>query len=136
MRLKQPNNPRREPDLTGLINVIFLILIFFMIAGTMRPFTERDLQLPRLSETSPSTVSPNRLIAHADGRLTYRGNDIALEAIHTTIAPRAATGTSPIDKFTLIADARLDATKAIAVISALKRAGITNITILTQRPPR
>ena len=135
MRLQKIRHRPREPDLTGLINIIFLILIFFMISGTLRPFAERGLKLAKISTTTSATTTPARIVAFADGRLTYRGAELALDTSAIAAAIAADPALDRKARFTLIADADLDAAKAMRIISALQSVGIADIAILTERRP-
>ena len=62
--------PHREP-IVPLINVVFLLLIFFMLVGSVRPSEPLAVELPRAA----AGKEPGR-----DGRVLYLGADGALGA--------------------------------------------------------
>ena len=96
---------RREPDLTSLINIVFLILIFFIVAGTLRPFSARDIKLAKSQPDSTSAVVSANVVAFADGGLTHRGQTVSLEELVVRIRnERSASEPAPL---TIVADARL-----------------------------
>jgi biopolymer transport protein ExbD len=132
MRLDIPNHQTsREPDLTGLINIIFLILIFFMIAGTFRPASERNLKLSKIAQAAAAKTPTAHLIARADGTLIYRNQPVSLDEL-----PRAIANDPHLDKkapFTFAADARLEARKVLQAITRLQQSGINNVSILAER---
>ena len=67
------SRPRRKRDSTiALINVVFLMLIFFLIAGTIAPPLDSDLELIETSELE-GREPPDALILNADGTLSFRG---------------------------------------------------------------
>ncbi|RID91052.1 biopolymer transporter ExbD [Gemmobacter lutimaris] len=87
-----PERPRRRPNLTPMIDVVFLLLVFFMLAS--RFGTDRALPVatagtggaysgpPRLVELAPAglrlngvPITPEALIAELD-RLTESGSDV------------------------------------------------------------
>ena len=90
MRLETPRTKRSEPDLTGLINVVFLILIFFIVAGSLRPYAGRDLKLAKATAKGGEAVRSSHLIIAADGTIRYRGSDITLEALRARLREEAA----------------------------------------------
>ena len=47
MRLQEPTTPRRRIGLTPLIDVVFLLLVFFMLATTFLKYTRVDVATTR-----------------------------------------------------------------------------------------
>ncbi|QDY68236.1 ExbD/TolR family protein [Qingshengfaniella alkalisoli] len=60
-----------------LINVVFLMLIFFLIAGTVAPAIKQDLRLVSLDQIDPSQP-PDALTLDAQGELNYQGQSVSL----------------------------------------------------------
>ncbi len=135
MRLrKNDRGHARQPDLTGLINIVFLILIFFIVAGTLRPFWAQDLELAKIDQDSAASGAPRQVIAHANGRLSYAGQDIQLEALAQLVtagANRTANKTNAA--FTIVADGRLPGRDLLKISRTLRIAGIENISVLVER---
>jgi len=44
MRLQQPQKKPREENLVPLINFVFLMLVFFLVAGSLREFQSRGVK--------------------------------------------------------------------------------------------
>jgi biopolymer transport protein ExbD len=128
----------REPDLTSLINIVFLILIFFVVAGALRPFSARDVRLAKVAQERAGQVSPGHLIVREDGRLTYRGADVSLEALGELVAGQAAPGSGGKAPavFTLVADGRLPAKRLLEVSRVLKGAGVGRVALMVERSAR
>lgn len=63
--------PRAEPTI-ALINILFLMLMFFLVAGTMAPHTGRDVTLVRTRGIEASTAG-DALVIQSDGRLIWNG---------------------------------------------------------------
>lgn len=66
-----PPRRRRDPTI-ALINVVFLMLIFFLIAGTVAPPLDPELELVSTSSLE-GREPPDALVLHKDGALSYRG---------------------------------------------------------------
>ena len=132
MQFRKLDSPRRrEPDLTSLINIVFLILIFFIVAGTLRPFTARDVTLVKVQPDVAGVAVPAKLIVFADGGISYRGELTSLENLGTSL--QRDSGVTPAKPLTIVADARLDARRLLEIVRAVRRLGIEDISLLTQR---
>ena len=119
-----------EDNVLPLINIVFLLLIFFMIAGALSTRPPFELQPPR-AQAAPSTAAPATagIAIAADGRIAFRGEEIPLE----TLAERARewAGNRDDDKaLTLRSDGGADSERLLAVMTALREAGIERIRML------
>ena len=119
-----------EDNVLPLINIVFLLLIFFMIAGALSTRPPFELQPPR-ADAAPSTSAPATagIAVAADGRIAFRGEEIALGAL----ADRARDWAESNDNdrpLTLRADGGADSERLLAVMAALKEAGVERIRML------
>ncbi|MGR3637119.1 MAG: ExbD/TolR family protein [Shimia sp.] len=121
--IRQPP-PRKKRDSTiPLINVVFLMLVFFLIAGTVAPPLDPDLNLVQTSDLE-GREPPDALVLHADGSLSFRGQVTAPDA-HI-----AVHGTGPTR---IVPDRDVPAPRLMAVTGALRRAGATSVILVTER---
>ncbi|MEM6511987.1 MAG: biopolymer transporter ExbD [Pseudomonadota bacterium] len=112
----------------SLINIVFLILIFFMVAGTLAQ-PPRELQFVQ-SNSLDCCTDPDALAIDKDRRLTYRGT--SLESVSEYLALRADSE-SPVR---LLPDRNLPATDLLNLIARLKAEGNEQIVVLTQAQPQ
>jgi biopolymer transport protein ExbD len=117
---------RREPTI-ALINIVFLMLIFFMAAATLAPPLDGDLRLVRTEELE-GRAPPDALVVHADGRLVYRGQPLPDAAAYVAALPEEARAT-----LRLVPDAALPAADLLRLGEALRRAGAGRVVMVTQR---
>ena len=120
------NLSRREPTI-ALINIVFLMLIFFMAAATLASPLDADLRLVR-TEDLEGRAPPDALVVHADGRMRYRGAAVVDAAAYVAALPEAARAT-----LRLVPDAALPAADLLRLGEALRRAGAGRIVIVTER---
>lgn len=126
-----PRRSRREPDLTSLINIIFLILIFFVVAGSLRPFSARDIELTKVARESAAAVVPSRLIIHRDGRIRYGGQDVSVAGLSGLVRDGPKLDMSkPI---TIVADGRVEGSLVLEVSRALRNAGLQEVSVMVER---
>jgi biopolymer transport protein ExbD len=85
----QPREVRVEMNLTPMIDVVFLLLIFFMVATKFAEI-ERDLEVnpPSARAARPVTAPPRELIVNVtqDGRYTVAGVEYPAQDLERLIA--------------------------------------------------
>lgn len=123
----------REPDLTSLINIVFLILIFFIVAGTLRPFSARDIELTKVAREATAAAAPSRLVIDRRGRIFWGATQVALSQLASSIAAAAMPGGKPL---TIVADGRAPGSRILEVARELRRAGVKEVTAMVERGQR
>jgi biopolymer transport protein ExbD len=89
MRLDLDDEDRDEGiNLTPMIDVVFLLLIFFLAATTFaREEVELDLRLPEAKTGQPSGVGRQLIVnVLADGRLSVDGREVSMEALRQKLS--------------------------------------------------
>ena len=123
---KRRQNTRREPTI-ALINIVFLMLVFFMVAGTLAQPLDKDLTLVRTADLE-GRAPPDTLVVHQDGRLGYRGQDVASATAFYQARPEDAG-----DVVRLVPDAELPAKTLVDLARELRAAGAARVMIVTER---
>ena len=124
---------RRRPDddqrVMPLINVVFLLLIFFMVAGQLSKTDPVQID-PPLSESDkdPGEHLVQVLIAN-DGRLLLRGEEVAFGDLGVRLGDVLRDGAGKIVH--VKADGAVDAAEVIRVLDVLKAAGVEKVKLLT-----
>ncbi len=121
--------PRRKPEPTiALINIVFLMLVFFMVAGTLSAPLTSDLKLVQTKDLE-GREPPDALVILPDGALSFRGKET--ETVESYIA-------SLEDKTIarLVPDQNAPALRLIEVAKALRDAGAQKVMIVTERALR
>jgi biopolymer transport protein ExbD len=120
---RSPAKRTREPTI-ALINVVFLLLVFFMVAGTLAPPLARDVRLVEAAELGRA-APPDALVVKADGTLRHRGAPVADPA--AWFAEHGGT------EARLVPDRAASASRLVEVAGALGRAGAARVLIVTER---
>lgn len=127
-----PRNRRRASNdeaILPLTNVVFLLLIFFMLAGrlvTPEPF---DIALPESHSESSARADGLEIQLAADGRLALDGETIALDDLVEAV--RARLEARPGTPVRLRADGTGDATRVVAIMRRLHDAGAERLRLIT-----
>jgi biopolymer transport protein ExbD len=126
IQLPRPREARQRENTIALINIVFLMLIFFLIAGTLTPPLDNDVRLIATVEALPADP-PEALFITADGELRWQGNP-------TTVADFLSAHSSSGDKpIKIAADRSLLAEKLIDVVGELRAQGADRIVVVTER---
>lgn len=119
-------------NLTPLIDVVFQLLVFFMVATTFfDDERELDLELPRAESGSEVTQRPEELVINVlrDGRVALHGSEIDLQGLRAELT--RAAGADPATPVTIRGDARVEHARIVAVMDACALAGLFNLSVGT-----
>lgn len=126
---------RDEPEisLTSLIDVVFTLIIFFVVTTTFDQRSAIKLQLPEASGEPPAEVAePLVLIIDAEGRYYVDGNEVLRKdgaALRDAI--RAVAGSEVGRGVNLRADARTPHQSVVTALDALGQLGYEKVSIAT-----
>lgn len=110
-----------------LINVVFLLLIFFMIVGSFTEVTPFEVEPPAASTGGAADEEAPLLHIGADGQLALGQKTVSLAGL----GPRlSADGMAPAS-LRIKADSHAEATRLVAVMEALRQTGVEKIQLLT-----
>ena len=117
---------KAEPTI-ALINIVFLMLIFFLVAGTLAQPLDGELKLVQTSDLD-GRAPPDALVLHANGRMTYRGDEIADIAAYL-----ARSSEEDLAEIRVVPDRDLPADRLVALSRALRQGGAQSVLIVTER---
>jgi biopolymer transport protein ExbD len=129
-RLSRPQGRRRAEPLIALMNVVFLLLIFLLVAGTVARPLPGDFTLVE-AEGLEATAPPDAAVILADGTMLLAGS-------LTTPVDYAAEhlATRPGDALRIVPDRDLPAERLVEIVSLLRAAGAPEVRIVTERALR
>jgi biopolymer transport protein ExbD len=138
MPLKTSNEELPAINLTSMIDVLFLLIIFFMV-GTRFSESEQQLDMRLPNASAPATMldrPTSRVVCiYADGTLEFDGQRITLQQLTANLGP--AVRNYPELSVQLKMDTNSTAGQQTPVIEAIKRAGVKNFgwTVVASRMP-
>jgi biopolymer transport protein ExbD len=123
-----------EVDLSPLIDVTFLLLIFFVLTTSFS--RERQLEIRRPDAESASQVGPAalRVALDAQGVVYLDGRRVAPWLLQRRVGE--ALGGARDRDVLLIADERVPAGRMIEVVDQCRMAGARDVAIASQGGPR
>ena len=145
MKVPTPTPPKQPSENTiALINIVFLMLIFFLIAGSLTPPLDPEVDLIDTTEAR-SVEPPLALFVTETAELRYQGVVVTPESFIGGLrgadaglrpVPDKALGTTPEadgPAVRVAADGALPAVRLVEIIDRLKQAGAGKITLVTER---
>ena len=136
IRLGRPAPRAKDHDdkLVPMINVIFLLLMFFLIAGNLKPlFSEEQLIPLSRSEALPARERIELSLSR-DGVLTWGGEAVDARRVAARLGARLRAQPDGVpEALSLRADARTQAAALLPVLDALRGIGVQRIAIVTLR---
>lgn len=123
--MARSRTPRRKLSMTSLIDVIFLLLLFFMLTSTFSKFSEVELSAGGTGAAALSDASPLFLqLGVTDVRLN--GDALDLETLAASRLSEAEDGTTLL--ISLGAD--VDAQRLTDLLVALRGLPALHVTVL------
>ena len=124
MQFTTPRRRRAPEPIVPMINVVFLLLIFFLMSAQIAPPAPFGLTLPE-SADGERAAPADTLYMDAGGRLAF--NDARGGAVLDALAARAA----PDMPLNIRADARLEARVLARLVPQLAVRGVAKVEIVT-----
>ena len=118
-------NPTVSIEMTPMIDMVFLLLIFFLVATTFHQ-TEREMQiaLPFASSAAPISSLLQEMVINVDaeGRIIVNGREIAAEDLRLMV--REAIAANQSQKVTVRGDRSTPYANVVTVLDICKGAGV------------
>lgn len=136
MKFQRSLKPEVSIDLTPLIDVVFLLLIFFMVTTTFTRDTNLLVNLPE-AEGRPSEPTPRQIevLVTRSGAYSVNGRALVNSRIETLM--RAISEVSKGDAaipLVITADAETTHQAVVTAMDAVARLGFARINIATREP--
>ena len=129
-----PRRPALEPALP-LINVVFLLLVFFMVAGQVAP-NRIDVEPPESSVPLEQEADELLLTLDQAGNLSRQGEPLTLDVLPALLAASAeAREADAPASIRLLTDAGTRLETMRPLLTALQQAGVEEVRLVTRSAP-
>ena len=116
-------------DIAPLIDIVFLLLVFFMLTSTFMVPEAIELELPESNSAQVSDITPIVVSLNPAGQLALNGERIELKQLREAIEPLIKQNAdAPI---TLKSDASTQVQQLLQVMDEIRAAGGTDVAIAT-----
>ncbi|MEO1158993.1 MAG: biopolymer transporter ExbD, partial [Pseudomonadota bacterium] len=120
---------RREPTI-ALINIVFLMLIFFLLAGVIAPAYELDVSPPSAQRSAAESRQGSTVYVSKDGQVSFQNGLMDIASLGAAVAQRPDG--SP-DNLRVAVDQETDGQLLIDVVAQLRGAGISRVNLVTRQ---
>ena len=137
MNFRTSRREELELNITPLIDIVFLLLIFFMVSTTFQKESELRIQLPEATrDAQPDPVEPLEIVISAEGQYAVGGRKLSDNTLATVVdALQRAAGDDRDQPLVVRADARTPHQAVVRAMDAASRLGLRNLSIATAREP-
>ena len=121
--------PRRRPtiNITSLIDVMFLLLIFFMVSSTFREQLGIDVSLPRAATGEPTEHASHEIVVTAQGDYYFGQQAVDEGGLRASLVQLLEE--EPEAELFLRADEKADFGKVIRAFDIAREVGGTKLVI-------
>lgn len=131
MKFKIPSKNKGDLDFTPLLDIIFLVLIFFMVAASFDLNRSLKLKLPK-SFSAESDIRKNNIVieVNQDGLISINGEEVNIRELASKIKQIKDYTNSSVY---LLGDLNANYKYVIEVIDVLKILDLSNISLVTEQ---
>jgi len=135
VRFRRQHRDELGINLTPLIDVVFLLLIFFMVSTSFTRATQLAVNLPEAEGVASSQSSESlELLIRADGFMTLNGKQISNDDLALREAMEVEVAKSGQTSLTVAADGEAAHRYVVSALDAAEVLGFEQVTIATQTP--
>ncbi len=136
MKFKRAIREELAINMTPLIDVVFLLLIFFMVTTTFSRETRLLVNLPEAdAEAAESSPLQIEILVARDGSYSINGRALINSRIETLVQGlEIESGGDRSLPILLIADAEATHQSVVTAMDGIGQSGFTRLNIATQRP--
>lgn len=134
MRLRPGNRAEPEINLTSLIDVVLLLLVFFMVTTSFVRESELTIRLPEVNDSGESVEEDDKLEITVTARGNYFVNGRALVDNRPGTLQAAITKLTPgieVQRVAISADAEASHQSVVTAMDIAGKLGFTDISIST-----
>lgn len=136
MKFRRKSSVDQGVNLTPLIDVVFLLLIFFMVSTTFTKETHLAVNLPEADGDIAQAPSGRiDILITSQGHYSLNGVALVNQQLKTLVeALKQLSGGKKDTALTITADAQTPHQAVVRAMDAAGRLGFVNLSIITQEP--
>lgn len=134
VNIKKRHKNSMDDNMIPLINIVFLMLIFFMVAGQIAQTEPVSVNLPNSISEKHKPEEPAVIVIGLDGKIAFDKNIVHQSELTALIKQRFENAKDK-DQFTLMVkvDGALPVEKLRSILAQIKQSGIKRVALATQQ---
>lgn len=136
MKFSRAEEDRLDVNITPLIDVVFLLLIFFMVTTTFNQQAELRVDLPEASsEEQALEIIPIEITIDPSGAYFVNGQSLANSSASALLqALRKVVGDDKDKSVIIRADATTPHQAVVTAMDTVSKVGVSKLSIATSKP--
>jgi biopolymer transport protein ExbD len=131
MKFRKPMPTGQEGvDVSPLIDMVFILLIFFMVSTTFIKDMQIDLNRPGAASSKPSSSKSIRIFIDNSEKIYVDGQHIRPWVLQSKI--REMVGVEKSQSILVVTDKKVSADKLVDVVDQCRLAGVKDIGVATE----
>ncbi|MGK7294978.1 MAG: ExbD/TolR family protein [Candidatus Wenzhouxiangella sp. M2_3B_020] len=129
MRFRERQQEEQRVDISPLIDMVFILLIFFMVSTTFVKDMKLDLQRPSAQSADPASTKAIRLYIDESGDTFLDGQPVQLWVIQSRLRQILDSGGS--QTVLVVTDGGVPSDKLVRVVDQARLAGARDVGVAT-----
>ncbi|MEM7679216.1 MAG: biopolymer transporter ExbD [Myxococcota bacterium] len=131
MRARKKSDGEQGIDISPLIDMVFILLIFFMVSTTFQKDMDIDISRPKASSATRSSTKAIRIFIAADGTTYMDGQPIRSWMIQSRVRDLLETGNAD-ESVLVVTDGSVPTRKLVEVVDQCRMAGAKDVGVATE----
>jgi biopolymer transport protein ExbD len=132
MRFDFEKQEEEADNILPLINVVFLLLIFFIMTGALQAVDYFNVNPPNSSSETQTSLNDSVILISGDGRLALDNKEIGETDLQLSVSDKLSANKGVI--FRIKADGRVDTARVVEVMEMIEAVGVRRVQLLTLAP--
>jgi len=129
MRFRERTDTQQNVDISPLIDMVFILLIFFMVSTTFVKDMKLDLNRPSASTATTASTKAVRLYIDNSGATYLDGQPIQIWVIQSRL--RELMDASSERSVLVVTDGNVPAQRLVEVVDEARRSGAEDVGVAT-----
>ena len=129
MRFRERTDTQQNVDISPLIDMVFILLIFFMVSTTFVKDMKLDLNRPSASTATTASTKAVRLYIDNSGATYLDGQPIQVWVIQSRL--RELLSASAEKSVLVVTDGNVPAQRLVEVVDEARRSGADDVGVAT-----
>ena len=135
MKFRQVRRELPALNLTPLIDIVFLLLIFFMVTTSFSRETRLLVSLPEASGSVENAAESIEVLVDREGGYAINGSRLVNAEVDSLVRGLELESGGDVSLLVvLVADAEVQHQSVVSAMEAIGRAGFTSLSIATREP--
>ena len=135
MKFRQVRRELPALNLTPLIDIVFLLLIFFMVTTSFSRETRLLVSLPEASGSAENATESIEVLVDKEGGYAINGRRLVNAEVDSLVRGLELESGGDVSLLVvLVADAEVHHQSVVSAMEAIGRAGFTSLSIATREP--